>query len=121
MMIYNDREYEVTPESIYRDFSIDADSIKEACSIAEELDGMSSFTFNGEDYIGMVVTKMSIIIVGDSIRVNVILRNRSKREILEEEVTSLRTTMEEIASSTTNEVTNAKINAVLKKGVTLNG
>lgn len=116
---FEDVEYEATPESIYRDFSIEVESLEEACAVVKDLDGISDYTFGGDRYIGMVTAKTSIIIVNDSIKVNIVLRKKNDKELLKEELDSLKTTMEEIALTSTNEVTATKIKTALKKEVTL--
>lgn len=115
-LTYNDTTYTVTNDSMYLDISIVVDTLADACTIVENLADMSEYTFHGDSYSNMVVTKRSIIVT-DNIKVRVNLRQKSEKETMKEELESLRTAMEELAL-TTNKTTTAKINTILAKGVT---
>lgn len=112
---YNDVTYTVTEDSIYRDFSIEVNTLEEGCAVINALEGMTDYTFSKVDYSGMMVTKRSIIVTGN-IYVNVKLRNRSKREVMEDELNTLKNSMSELALNT-NKTTATKINKLLSKGV----
>ena len=112
---YNGVTYEVTDESIYRDFTIEVYSLEEACNIVNAFEGMTAYTFSATDYENMTVTKRTITVAGN-IYVNVKLRSKTRMELMEEELNSLRSDMEDLAA-TTNKTTTAKINKILSKGV----
>lgn len=114
-LTYNGVDYAVTDDSIYRDITINVSDLTEACALVGALDGMTNYTFSANEYTDMSITKMTIIIVGD-ISVNVKLRKRSKTELVQDELESLRSAMQELAAST-NKTTTAKINKILQKGV----
>lgn len=115
---YNGVEYIATNESIYRDISILVDSLENACTLVTTFKSMSDYNFMGTDYSNMVVEKRSII-VDSSIVVNIKLRKKSEKELMREEIETLRTAMKELAQ-TTNKTTTSKINRILEtttKGV----
>lgn len=112
---YNGVTYLVTDESIYRDFTIEVNTLAEACDIVDAFDGMTSYTFSAANYDNMVVTKRTITVAGN-ILVNVKLRKKTQLELMEEELNELRNAMEDLAT-TTNRTTTAKINKILSKGV----
>lgn len=115
-LTYNGTDYTVSDNSIYRDITIEVDSLSDAVTLVESLDGMSEYTFNNVSHSGMVVIRRSITIDGD-ILVNVKLRKKSHNETLQEEIDTLRNAMQEL-SLTTNKTTTAKIKKILeKKGV----
>lgn len=111
---YNGVTYNVTDESIYRDFSIEVNTLEEACDIVNAFEGMTAYTFSATDYDNMVITKRTITVAGN-IYVNVKLRKKTQLELMEEELNSLRSAMEDLAT-TTNKTTTAKINKILSKG-----
>lgn len=117
---YNDKTYEVTEESIYRDFFIDTYGLNVACSIAEELADMSSYTFNMIPYTDMVVTRRTIIMTEGKITVGVRLRGKTAEEKALEELQTLRSDIEDLAS-TSSKTNAAKLNAILTKGVNTDG
>ena len=112
---YNGVTYEATDESIYRDFTIMVDSLDDACKILNAFEGMTAYTFSATDYDNMVVTKRTIT-VADRISVNVKLRKKTRLETVEDELNTLKSDMEDLAT-TTNKTTTAKINKILSKGV----
>lgn len=112
---YNGVTYLVTDESIYRDFTIEVNTLEEACDVVNTFEGMTAYTFSAADYDNMVVTKRTISIAGN-IYVNVKLRKKTQLELMEEELNDLRNAMEDLAL-TTNKTTTAKINKILSKGV----
>lgn len=112
---YNGVTYTVTDESIYRDFTIEVNTLEEACNIVEAFEGMTDYVFSAVHYDNMVILKRTIAISGN-IYVNVKLRKKTQLELMEEELNSLRSAMEDLAT-TTNKTTTAKINKILSKGV----
>jgi hypothetical protein len=112
---YNGVTYIVTDESIYRDFTILAGSLEEACDIVNALDGMTDYTFSAVDYADMIVYKRTITI-SDVIAVNVKLRRKTQMEQMKEELNGLKTAMADLAL-TTNKTTTDKINKILDEGV----
>lgn len=112
---YNGVTYQVTDDSIYRDFTIEVYSLEEACEIVNALDGMTDYVFSAAEYTGMVITKRTIILSGN-IYVNVKLRKKTQMELMEEELNGLREAMADLAT-TTNKTTTAKINKLLSKEV----
>ena len=88
-LIYNDKRYEVTAESIYCDFGISVGLLSNACDLVEELADMSSYTFNTVEYQNMVVKKRMITIDSDGITVRVILRQKTEAEIQLEQLQAL--------------------------------
>ncbi len=112
---YNGVTYNVTDESIYRDFTIEVNTLEEACDIVNAFEGMTAYTFSATDYDNMVITKRTITVAGN-ISVNVKLRSKTRLEMMEEELNSLRSDIEDLAT-TTNKTTTAKINMILSKGV----
>ena len=117
---YNDKTYEVTEESIYRDFFINTYGLEGACSIAEELADMSNYIFNLIQYTDMVVVRRTITMVGESITVGVRLREKTTEEKAVEELQALRSDIEDFAS-TASKTNAAKLNAILKKGESTDG
>lgn len=111
MLIFNGTEYQTNDESIYSDIGFTVADLAEAESLCNALASMDKYTFNGEEYVGMVVSKR-IIIITDTIVVKVKLREKTDLERAREEISSLRTAMEELALST-NKTTTAKINKIL--------
>ena len=111
---YNGVTYNVTDDSIYRDFTIEVFSLEEACEVAESFRDMTAYTFSAVDYDNMVVTKRTIILSGNTY-VNVKLRRKTQVEMVTEELDDLRSSMAELAE-TTNKTTTAKINKILNKG-----
>ena len=117
---YNGKTYEVTEESVYRDFHIVTNGINEACSIAEEFAGVLSYTFNLIPYSDMVVIKRTITITDSKVTVGVRLRGKTAEEKAVEELQTLRSDIEEFAS-TASKTNAAKLNAILTKGVSTDG
>lgn len=117
---YNDKKYEVTEESIYRDFSIEAFGLSGACSIAEELADMSDYTFNLIPYTNMIVVRRTITITDDKVTVGVRLREKTAEEKAVEELQTLRSDIEGLAS-TSSKTNAAKLNAILAKGENTDG
>lgn len=113
---YNGKAYEVTDESIYRDFFVIANGLEGACSIATELADMSNYTFNMVEYADMVVIKRTITITDSKTTVGVRLREKTAEEKAVEELQTLRSDIEDFAS-TASKTNAAKINAILTKGV----
>lgn len=112
---YNGVTYTVTDESIYRDFTIEVNTLEEALDLVNAFEGMTDYTFSAVQYENMVVIKRTIIVTGN-IFVNVQLRKKSQRELAEQQLEELRGAMEDLAL-TTNKTTTAKINNLLGKGV----
>lgn len=112
---YNGVTYTVTDDSIYRDFTIEVYSLEEACNIVNAFEGMTAYTFSATEYDNMIVTKRTITVAGN-IYVNVKLRSKTRLEVMEEELNTLRNDIEDLAT-TTNKTTTAKINMILNKGV----
>lgn len=110
---YNNRSYDVMPDSVYYDFSISATTLEDACDIASFFDGMTGYTFHADSYSNMVVTKRSIVISDSGIVVKVKLRKKTEAEIAREELEALRRAMSDLAE-TTNKTTTAKINKMLE-------
>ena len=104
---YNGKAYEVTDESIYRDFFVIANGLEGACSIVTEL-------------ADMVVVKRTITITDSKITVGVRLREKTAEEKAVEELQTLRSDIEDFAS-TASKTNAAKINAILTKGVSTDG
>ena len=117
---YNDKKYEVTDESIYRDFSIITYGLEAACSIVEELSDMSSYTFNLIPYTDMIVVRRTITIINDTYSVGVRLREKTAEERVVEELQTLRSDIEDLAS-TSSKTNAAKLNAILAKGENTDG
>lgn len=113
---YNENKYDVTADSIYSDFSINADSLDEACAIVNAFEEMTEYTFGVDAYTNMVVVKRTISLTDSGIVVRVKLRRKSNSEAIYEELTSLRQAMADLAE-TTNKTTTTKINNILNKGV----
>lgn len=111
---YNDKQYEVTDDSIYLDFMINTGSIEDAVTIVGELSDIGDITFDETAYSNLVVKKRSIILDSRGVTVRVQLRQKTKAETTQEELDSLRTAMENLAltSSKTNA---AKINKILSE------
>lgn len=108
---YNGKTYTVTDSSTYFDITVEVDTLDDACTIVNEFEGMTNYTFSKRDYTDMVVTKRTITI-GGNIFVNVKLRKKTQVETMQEEIINLRTSLEELALST-NKTTTAKINKIL--------
>ena len=117
---YNGKKYEVTDESIYRDFAIETNGLNGACSIAEEFADMSNYTFNLIPYTDMIVVRRTIIITDDRITVGVRLREKTAEEKAVEELQTLRSDIEGLAS-TSSKTNAAKLNAILAKGENTDG
>lgn len=117
---YNGKSYEVTDESIYRDFAIETNGLNGACDIAEELADMSNYTFNLIPYTDMIVVRRTIIITDDRITVGVRLREKTAEEKAVEELQTLRSDIEGLAS-TSSKTNAAKLNAILAKGENTDG
>lgn len=117
---YNDKKYEVTDESIYRDFSIATYGLEAACNIAEELADMSDYTFNLIPYTGMIVVRRTITIANDTFSVGIRLREKTAEEKAVEELQTLRSDIESLAS-TSSKTNAAKLNAILAKGENTDG
>jgi len=109
---FNDKTYDVEPDSIYSDFSIVADSLEDACEIVKSFDGVTDYTFNIDTYTNMVILRRSIAVVDDVITVRVKLREKTEAELAQEELEALRQAMADLAT-TTNKTTTAKINKIL--------
>lgn len=73
-IIYNERQYDVTAESIYRDFAVPVATIDDAVTIIEEMADMTTYTFNSFQYAGMVVKKRMIVIDANGIQARIILK-----------------------------------------------
>ena len=114
-LIYNDTTYITSDGSMFEDITIPVESLDEACGVVNALNGMNSFSLNGIEYTNMTVIRQTITITGE-FRVNIKLRKKSEKEIMQEEIDALRTAMAELAT-TTNKTTSAKINKILQKGV----
>lgn len=110
---YNGTTYEAVGDSIYRDIKIDAETLDHACQLATTFDGMTEYTFNGENYSNMTVLKR-IITIGNGVTFNIKLRKTSDKEKVEQELQSLRDAFTEL-STTTNKTTTAKIKKILSK------
>ena len=117
---YNNKKYEVTDESIYRDFSINTYGLEAACTIAEEFANMSDYTFNLISYTGMIVVKRTITIANDTFSVGVRLREKTAEEKAVEELQTLRSNIAALAS-TASKTNAAKLNAILEKGENTDG
>lgn len=113
---YNGNTYEVTRESIYRDFGINTYTLEDGCRILNELDGMTDYVFNLVPYSDMVVTKRAIVVTDDGITVRVILRHKTEAELAKKELDDLRSDIEAFAS-TASKTNAAKLNNILAKGV----
>jgi cell division protein ZapA (FtsZ GTPase activity inhibitor) len=109
---YNGKNYYVTGESIYKDFSIIADSLDDAVSILTELDGISTYIFNDVEYTDMVVTKRTIT-VARTITVGVTLRPKTEAEKAKEELETLRQAISELSGSV-SKANATKIQTMLK-------
>lgn len=109
---YNDKTYAVTGESIYKDFTIIADSLDDAVNILGELDGISTYTFNDVEYTDMVVTKRTIT-VATTITVGVTLRPKTEAEKAKEELETLRQAISELSGSV-SKANATKIQTMLK-------
>lgn len=117
---YNGKTYEVTDESIYRDFAIETNGLNGACSIAEEFADMSSYTFNLIQYTDMIVVRRTIIITDDRITIGVRLREKTAMEKAAEEIQTLRSDIKALVS--TSSKANADVpNEILKKGENTDG
>ena len=117
---YNNKTYDVTDESIYRDFSINTYGLEAACAIAEEFADMSDYTFNLISYTGMIVVRRTITIANDTFSVGVRLREKTAEEKAVEELQTLRSDIEGLAS-TSSKTNAAKLNAILAKGENTDG
>ena len=115
VLVYNDKSYEVTDESMYLDFGIEAESLGEACLIAEELDGMSDYNFNLIDCTNMVVTRRAIIMTEDAITVRIRLREKTELEIVKGELETLREEIKQFASTASKSNAEA-LSKILNKG-----
>lgn len=73
-IIYNERQYDVTAESIYRDFAVPVATIDDAVTIIEDMADMTTYTFNSFQYTGMVVKKRMIVIDANGIQARIILK-----------------------------------------------
>jgi hypothetical protein len=112
VVILNDKTYMVTDESIYSDFSIQADTIDDAVQIITDFENVDSYTFDMTEYTDMVVRRR-IIIVDDAIAAKIQFRQRTSEEML-------RSDLEDFASTASK--TNAKkIEAILSKGGDVSG
>ena len=109
---YNGNTYTVMDDSIYCDFSIEANTVDVACEILKSFDGMTDYTFNVDAYHNMVILRRSVVVVGDSITVKIKLREKTDAELAQEELEALRQAMADLAT-TTNKTTTAKINKIL--------
>lgn len=112
---YNKQTYEVTPDSIYCDFTVVADTIADACDILSSFDWMTAYTFGVDDYSDMVIVRRTIVVTDSNITVKVKLREKTEAEKAQEELEALRKAMEDLAA-TTSKTTSAKINDILEKG-----
>lgn len=115
-LIYDDKKYRVTDESVYFDFSVTVESMDEACNLVDEFCGMSDYSFNEVSYTDMVVTRRGITLENDMITVNVRLRQKTPEELLRDELESLRSELKTIAESASKSDA-SRINALLEKGV----
>lgn len=109
---YNDKTYDVMPNSVYFDFSIMTYSLEEALEIVRAFDGMTDYVFNIGSHSNMVIVKRIISIGNDGIIVKVKLREKTEAELVQEELEALRKAMADLAE-TTNKTTTAKINKIL--------
>lgn len=73
-IIYNERQYDVTAESIYRDFAVPVATIDDAVTIIEDMADMTTYTFNSFQYAGMAVKKRMIVIDANGIQARIILK-----------------------------------------------
>lgn len=113
---YNDKTYTVTGESIYRDFSLVANSFEDGCQIFDELDGMNEYTFNLKHYTNMKLVKRAIVVDECNVIVRVVLRAMTEAELAKAELETLRADIQDFAL-TASKTNAAKINSILAKGV----
>jgi len=113
---YNGKSYDVTGESIYRDFLLIAGSVEEGCRIVAELEGMTDYVFNLTPYSNMVVVKRAIVVTDTGTTVRVILRQKTDAELARAELNALRSDLESFAASA-SKTNAAKINKILAEGV----
>lgn len=95
-LVYNGKTYDVSPDSTYMDIIIPAVSLEKACEIAEELSGMTAYTFNLGARENMVVQKRMIVLENGTIYVRVAMRARTELEKAQAELEEIRAAIADI-------------------------
>lgn len=95
-LTYNNKDYTVTSDSIYTDFSIVADGMADAVVIVSELADMSAYTFDLNDCADLVVEREMIIIENGTYTVRVKLRHQTELEKTKAELEEVRAAIADI-------------------------
>lgn len=95
-LTYKDKNYTVTNDSIYTDFSIVADGLADAVVIVDELADMSTYTFDLNDCADLKVIREMIIIENGTYTVKVKLRHQTELEKTKAELSEVRAAIADI-------------------------
>lgn len=75
-IVYNNKSYDVTAESIYCDFGIKVATIDDACTIINDLADMTDYTFNSIPYDNMEFRKRMIVLDDNGITVRIVTKQK---------------------------------------------
>ena len=97
---YNSKQYVVTDDSIYTDFSIVVSGLDEAVSVVNELSNMTSYTFDIQtNCANMIAKKVAIVIEGGVTAVRMQFRPQTDLERTRAEIEEMRSAIQEIPVS----------------------
>ena len=104
----NGKTYEVEDISISTELYVHAADEEEGLQIFRELTNLQSFTLNGEEYAGLVVSKISLIVLkNESTKVIVRLRAPAQADI-NAQLESVRAQLEELQAIVAPIMTDSK-------------
>lgn len=75
-IVYNNKSYDVTAESIYCDFGIKVATIDDACTIINDLADMTDYIFNSIPYDNMEFRKRMIVLDDNGITVRIVTKQK---------------------------------------------